>query len=750
MSGSSPRMGARVARCGSTRRRLASWYALPLVWLIGIYALAAPSSLRAALIDEIVVTRVGKVAEIEVRFSRRVRYLRHFPLDKGDMLRVDIGLLPLDGDIPLAVLERRRVPRNELLEAFEVMLSEQGSVLEVKFAAPVSFRVGPGSDGRSIRIRVPVRPADKAVPKPVPEKGATGLEKPASGIALGTPGELVPVPPTRAPPDQGVPPSDVDAEAASLMAQSRTAMDIGDYATAVDTLNRLLNLPPNRFSREAQELAGVARQVNGEVAKARAEYELYLKLYPEGEGAVRVRNRLAGLVAGGEEERKEVVTTEVRGTEKMLYGSFSQYYYNGATKIDTTTKSLQLPTSEQLSFTDQSALISSFDLTGRVRRDTSDTRIVIRDTYSADLLEDGNDRNRLYAAYVEHEQKDWGLMLRAGRQSPPTGGVVERFDGGYIRKTLGRQFRIFGIAGEPKDYKIDSTRRFYQGGVEIGRDGGVWGLTLYGFDQTIDDISDRRTVGGEARYFSNGSSIYSLLDYDLLYDDLNILLTQANWQNARGTGMNVIFDRRKTPSLQTANALIGEPTTSIQQLLDSGLSAEMLRDRAAAVTADSTLLLVGLTQTVNGNWQVGGDVRAIRVSATEGSGVLPPAPATGTIYTYTLQTTATAIFGATDVNVLSIGLIDAPTYSGPLVLLSNSTNWRNWRFEPSLRYYQQNDDVDTTLSRLNGGLRLSYRVRNRVSLEAEAGYEVTRTDSVFADDKVQREYFSIGYRWDFY
>ena len=747
MNGSSQPMVRGTAPVGWTRKKFPKWYALPLVWLIGVVALAAPSSLRAALIDEIVVTRVGKVAEIEVRFSRRVRYLRHFPQDNGDRLRVDIGLLPLDGDIPLVVLERRRVPRSELLDAFEVMLSEQGSVLEVKFAAPVSFKVGPGSDGRSIRIRVPLAPDKIAPPK---EKGVSGSQKPATGIALGTPGELVPVPPTRAPPDQGAPLSEVDAAAAKLMSQARAAMDASDYAAAVDALNRLLNLPPNRFSEEAQELAGMARQLNGEIDKARAEYELYLKLYPEGEGAARVRDRLAGLVAGGDEARQEVVVSEPRGTEKMLYGSVSQYYYNGATKIDTTTKAPQLPFSEQLSFTDQSALISSIDLTGRVRRDTSDTRIVVRDTYSADLLKDGDDKNLLYAAYVEHEQKNWGLLLRGGRQSPPTGGVVERFDGGYIRKSLGRRLRIFGIAGEPKDYDIDSSRRFFQGGVDIGRDGGDWGLTLYGFDQTIDDIPDRRTVGAEVRYFSNGSSIYSLIDYDLLFDDLNILLTQANWQNARGTGVNVIVDRRKTPTLQTANALIGEPTTSIQQLLDSGLSAEMLRDRAAAVTADSTLFLVGLTQTVNGHWQIGGDVRANRVSATEGSGLLPPAPDTGTIYTYTLQTTATAIFGATDVNVLSIGLIDAPTYSGPLVLLSNSSNWRNWRFEPSLRYYQQNDAADTTLSRINGGLRLSYRVRNRLSLEVEAGYELTKTSSAFADDKVQREYFSLGYRWDFY
>jgi len=175
----------------------------------------------------------------------------------------------------------------------------------------------------------------------------------------------------------------------------------------------------------------------------------------------------------------------------------------------------------------------------------------------------------------------------------------------------------------------------------------------------------------------------------------------------------------------------------------------VLRDRAAAVTADSTLYLLGLTQTLNNHWQIGGDVRGNRVSATEGTSVLPATPDTGWIYTYTLQTTATAIFSNADVNVLSVGFIEAPDYSGPLVLLSNTTNWRNWRIEPAIRYYAQNDEAGTNLTRINAGLRLSYRVRNSVSLEVEAGYEVTNTDSIFAEDQTQRQFFSLGYRWDF-
>ncbi len=749
MSGRARRPDVNVFPVFRASRRFAFLHRLSRVWLIGIAALLVSPLARAQLLDEIQIKRAGDYAEIEVRFSLRVQYLRHFPKEEGDVLRINVSLVPVDGLPPLAVREIRRSPQNDLLPPFTVTYPDQTGAVLIEFAAPVKFKVGPGSDTRSIRVRVPLPPGKLLPPKRAPEEGAAGAGKPAAGIELGTPGALLPVPPTPTPGGQPLAPGSVDAEATRLMEQARSAIEEGDYASAIDALNRALNLPPNLMSREAQELAGVARQLNGEIAKARAEYELYLKLYPEGAGADRVRDRLAGLGAGGEQGRKDIVLSESRGVEKMLYGSLSQYYYNGATRIDTSDKTTLLPNSEQFTFTDQSTLISSIDLTGRVRGDTSDARIVVRDTYSADFLADGEDENRLYAAYLEYDRKDWGLSLVGGRQSPPTGGVVERFDGGYIRKSLGRWFRVFGLAGEPVVYDIDSDRFFYEGGVEIGRNGDPWGLTLYGFEQTIDGIADRRTVGGELRYFSKGSSVYSMFDYDILYEDLNIMLTQGNWQNSHRTSVNIIIDRRKTPTLQTANALIGEPVTSIQELLDNGVTAETLRDRAAAVTADSTLYLLGITQTVNDHWQLGGDARANRVSATEGTSLLPPAPDTGWIFTYTLQTTATAIFSRADVNVLSVGFIEAPTYSGPLVLLSNTTSWRNWRIEPAVRYYSQNDEAGTKLTRFNGGLRLSYRVRNSVSLEIEAGYEVTNTDSVFADDETKREFYSVGYRWDF-
>ena len=100
-----------VLRVFWTRGRPVVPYRLTLVLLIGIAALFVSSVARAEFLDEILVQRVGNDAVIEVRFSLRVQYLRHFPKEEGDVLRVSVALVAVDGLPPLAVREIRRSPQ---------------------------------------------------------------------------------------------------------------------------------------------------------------------------------------------------------------------------------------------------------------------------------------------------------------------------------------------------------------------------------------------------------------------------------------------------------------------------------------------------------------------------------------------------------------------------------------------------------------------------------------------------------------
>ena len=99
----------------------------------------------------------------------------------------------------------------------------------------------------------------------------------------------------RARPEPGqmqAPLPEVADQAAVLMPKAQEAFNAANYELAISSFNQILLLPPNAYSQEAQELIGLARERNGELAKAKAEYDLYLKLFPDGPGADRVRQHL--------------------------------------------------------------------------------------------------------------------------------------------------------------------------------------------------------------------------------------------------------------------------------------------------------------------------------------------------------------------------------------------------------------------------------------------------------------------------
>jgi hypothetical protein len=194
-----------------------------------------------------------------------------------------------------------------------------------------------------------------------------------------------PLPAAVAPTVPAIASAEVEARAAGLMAAARAALDARNDALATERLNELLMLPPNRQSRDAQELAGVARERAGEVQKARAEYELYLKLYPDGEGAARVRERLAALAAPVAAAPRRVERVPQRG----LTGTLSQYYYGGRTKVETAFDTPTTPDRSTFTATDLSALVTNVDLTLRNRTESGDTRFVLRDTNSVSFLDDG-------------------------------------------------------------------------------------------------------------------------------------------------------------------------------------------------------------------------------------------------------------------------------------------------------------------------------------------------------------------------
>ncbi len=212
--------------------------------------------------------------------------------------------------------------------------------------------------------------------------------------------------------------------------------------------------------------------------------------------------------------------------------------------------------------------MSALDLTARFRQNEWDNRIVLRNTQTMDFLGNKVDRNRLQAAYVEIQNKESDFTARLGRQNGNSGGVLGRFDGGLFRYGLSPKYKLNFVAGTLDEYYIDYKRHFYGVNLDIGPINEKWNGNAFFIGQSVDDMIDRRGVGGELRYFDSGKSIYSMVDYDTYFNKLNTAMVQGNWQTTEGTSYNMLMETHKSPVMQLVNALFDpafQNTTFTQQ-----------------------------------------------------------------------------------------------------------------------------------------------------------------------------------------
>ena len=608
-------------------------------------------------------------------------------------------------------------------------------------------------------------PAPGPVPAPVPPVPA-----PVPAPAPAQP----PAPPTVAAAPPATPEStvmtqpEVEARAATLMANAQASMAQGNPAAAVEALNELLNLPPNAKTRDAQELIGVARARAGDLARARIEFQTYLQLYPEGEGADRVRHQLLALPAAP----PPVDTRPKAPTETTVTGSTSLYYYGGNGQVrsqdfkDSPIAGLpQQPGEEQFTSDKTRQLIGDVDLTWRQRSAERDMRFVVRDTYTDDLERPDKSKNRLTSLYVDYKSLLDGYAVRLGRQSPTGNGIMGRFDG-VAASILTRQKVKFGaVAGIPTDQLFDSRRRFYGASIDIDSIVPNISTGLYTIQQTIDGEIDRRAVGLEVRYFKGGASVFSQFDYDVMFNALNIATVQGTWILEDNTVFNALYDRRALSMLTLGNALtfgtLLDPNTIAKRLESTTIDA--LRDQIRTTTPYITQAQLGVTKPLNQTWSVGASAQMTNTGAIppvpEVPGFESGRPASGNMYTPSIQLIGLNLFSNRDTHVWNATAISSPALKGWLVSYNLSAFAREvWQFEPVLQYYQDRDPSGSTNQRVTPGLRVTYRGWQRWAIESAFTYEWGKATRVNTSDPTQtttteesskRVNYSLGARYEF-
>src|SRR5687767_15338979 len=108
-----------------------------------------------------------------------------------------------------------------------------------------------------------------------------------------------------------------------------------DYPQAIALLTRLQRQPQFPERHTVQELLGLSRERAGQLAHAKAEYEEYLRRYPETDAAPRVRQRLRILRAASLDGKNGTGLDEDEQGWRFSGGA-SQLYRRDSTETDIT------------------------------------------------------------------------------------------------------------------------------------------------------------------------------------------------------------------------------------------------------------------------------------------------------------------------------------------------------------------------------------------------------------------------------
>jgi len=133
--------------------------------LIGLLALVGSlvgDRTDASVLDDIEVRTLEGVAEVRLVFTTPVHYIKHFPANEGELIKLYLQAVSLDGfsDGNAAFEQYKRTPRIPLVPPFTISYSTARSCfaardplcLDIQFDRPVRFTLQPDPDGRSIII----------------------------------------------------------------------------------------------------------------------------------------------------------------------------------------------------------------------------------------------------------------------------------------------------------------------------------------------------------------------------------------------------------------------------------------------------------------------------------------------------------------------------------------------------------------------------------------------------------------------
>jgi tetratricopeptide (TPR) repeat protein len=547
----------------------------------------------------------------------------------------------------------------------------------------------------------------------------------------------------------GVDPPMDPTERKALFDQGRKAMRARDYPQAVQILTKLQRQPEFPERAEVQEMLGLVRERSGEVAQAKAEYEEYLRRYPDGPAADRIRTRLRIL-------RAAAATARSGGLDESEEADHGWRVSGGASQLyrrDSFGTAFNAPLFSTIV---QNAVFTDADLFVHKDGERFTTSIRTNFDYVKNFVptdvEGADNRTDITTAYLDLNDKLLGWRGRVGRQNTTVDGIFGTFDGAQLAYHLTPSWSVRGTFGMPVDDTregVRTDRRFETLALDYAPTLSHWDSSVYFTQQKDDGIKDRQAVGSEVQYATQRATLVGYADYDTAYDSLNAFVLLGTLQLPDRWQITLDLEHRNAPILTTNNALIGQTATSLTQLeqtYNQQQIIELARDRTPELSSYTASALKQLGE----RFQVIFDVFYTKLSSTPASGGVEAFTGTdGKDLSYQVQLLGSGILRANDFNQVIVRYDETPTYNVlGTQFISRYPLFGAWRFGPRLLAERKVTDTGFTSYFYSPYGHLDYQ-RNGRLLEFEAGIEKGQNPTALEVGNTTQLFVSAGYRINF-
>ena len=532
-------------------------------------------------------------------------------------------------------------------------------------------------------------------------------------------------------------------------------------------------MPENQQTQDARELIGLALERSNQVVRAKFEYKKYLKVYQEGDGVIRVQQRLQALQALDASRPKKLRETTRRTANTFTtFGRLSQAFTTRFQQREPNNDDDRVD-SEDITLTRR--IDSYLSLRSRMRTEDSNIQVLFNGNHILDLLDSENTEGRISSFFLDYDAFKHGYYTNIGRQRVRNSGVFSRFDGIIAGYDFVPWVRGHAYIGKPVDlYDTRPIDKDLWGlKVDIGRRNDAFNMNLYMVNQTADGFAERQAVGYSARYTDKDINAFGLVDYDFLFDDVNLLNFRWGWKYSENGGMNISYDYRQL--LFVSSALNNQPLETSLGDVVALLGEEATRNLARDGTSANSTLTVGNSYQFNRDNQLNVDLTVFELSGTVTRNIqspipcetvdlnplIPPCilvnvagtPETDKQYTLSTQWISGNLFAQRDLYVFGIRLSKFDTYNEAMLFTNVRTpDINQWKFRPrlNLSYREFNETSTTTGTRFSvfPVFAMDYEWKKEWIFDFELGVEwVSYTDENF--DNELRQNVRLGYSYTF-